>query len=37
MSYIEYKLIVPFQFHMKSSIHVISQKKIELSFSFKQT
>ncbi len=31
-SYIEYELIVPFQFHMKSSIHVISQKHLDEVF-----
>jgi len=35
--YIEYELIVPFQFHMKISTHVISQKTIcKWGFSFKQ-
>jgi hypothetical protein len=30
--YIEYELIVPFQFHMKNSTHVISQKNIWMKF-----
>jgi len=35
-SYITYEFIVLFQFYMKSSIHVISQKTFGCNFSFKQ-
>jgi hypothetical protein len=34
-SYITYEFIVPFQFYIKSSIHVISQKTFGWGFSFK--
>jgi hypothetical protein len=35
-NFIKYKLIAPFQFHMKSSNYTISQKIYGWSFSFKQ-
>jgi hypothetical protein len=36
LAYMQYELIVPFQFHLKSSIHMISQKTLRWGFSFKQ-
>jgi hypothetical protein len=36
-SYITYEFILPFQFYMESSIHVISWKTSIWRFSFKQT